>query len=506
MSPTREPKPISAVSAAEDAGLSETVARAMTSAREAQVRWAGTSLARRLHLIRKLRQLIAENALQLADASASARRRPALESLTAEVMPLAEACRYVERAAKKILAPRRVGGRGRPLWLAGVRSEIHRVPFGVILLIGPGNYPLLLPGVQMIQALVAGNAVLLKPGVGGTAAARGLCDLMVRAGFDPLLFALLPESADAARTAIFARPDKVLFTGSAEAGEKILSQLAPHLIPATMELSGCDAVIVRADADLELVAKALTFGLTFNAGATCLAPKRVFVHRSLATEIEGRLAHAFHDRERQAAQGALGLAAVEKLRPLVDEAVALGAHFITGELQGAAPIILAGVSPASRLLREDVFGPVLSIVTVADDHEAILRANDCPFALSASIFSREESVARCLAEQIRVGVVTINDLILPTADARLPFGGRGRSGFGVTRGAEGLLELTTPKVITVTRGSFRPAFDPPQTGDEKLFQAYLRIVHGRGLKARAAALFALAGILRRKRAKPSVKK
>ena len=147
--------------------------------------------------------------------------------------------------------------------------------------------------------------------------------------------------------------------------------------------------------------------------------------------------------------------------------------------------------PRRALLREDIFAPVLALVTVADDHEAVLRANDCPFALAASIFSRDESAARLLAARINAGAVTINDLIIPTADARLPFGGRARSGFGVTRGAEGLLELTAPKVVTVSRGKFRPAFDSPQPGDEALFNAYLRLAHGRGLKSRWAALVAL---------------
>ncbi len=248
----------------------------MTAARQAQARWARSPLAQRIGLVRKLRGLIAENAGQLAEASASARFRPMLESLTAEVLPLAEACRFLEREAGKLLKPLRLGKRGLPLWLAGVCSEIQREPFGVVLIIGPGNYPLLLPGVQLIQALVAGNAVWLKPGVGGTDAARALCDLIARAGFDPQLVALLPESPEAAREAIAARPDKVLFTGSAATGEKILAQLAPHLIPATMELSGCDAVILRADADLDLAVKALVFGLRLNNGATCMSPKPCF--------------------------------------------------------------------------------------------------------------------------------------------------------------------------------------------------------------------------------------
>lgn len=486
------------------ASVTPSVTSAMTAARLAQARWARSPLAQRLGLVRELRGLIAKNACQLAEASASARFRPMLESLTAEVLPLAEACRFLEREAGKLLRPRSLGRRGLPLWLAGVRSEIQREPFGVVLIIGPGNYPLLLPGVQLIQALVAGNAVWLKPGVGGTDAARALCDLITRAGFDPQLLALLPESPEAAREAIAARPDKVLFTGSAATGEKVLAQLAPHLVPATMELSGADAVIVRADADLDLAVKALVFGLRLNNGATCMSPRRVYVARSLATELEGRLARAFTTRVirgneaelfAQKDQSTLTPAAAGKLRPVLDDALAGGAHFVAGAIlkNGSitAPLVLAGLSPEARLFQEDVFAPVLALVAVADDEEALARGNDSPHALGASIFTRDEAAGRLLAARLNVGVVTINDLIIPTADARLPFGARKRSGFGVTRGAEGLLELTTPKVIAVSRSHFRPAYEAPQPGDARLFQAYLRLSHGRGLKFRWGALVSL---------------
>ena len=469
----------------------ESIPSALAAARLAQVRWAATPLPTRLALIRELRHLIAENAAALSEASASTRQRPALESLTVEVLPLAEACRFLEREAEAILATRRLGRRALPLWLSGVRREIRREPLGVILIIGPGNYPLLLPGVQLIQALAAGNAVLLKPGVGGTAAAHALIELIVRAGFDSQLVSLLPESTEAARAAIGGRPDKVLFTGSAATGEKILQQLAPHLIPATMELSGSDAVVVRADADLDLVTKALVFGLTLNADATCMAPKRVFVHRSIATELEGRLARAFPIE--LSLRLAPGLS--ERVRPMIEEALAAGVHFIAGGLHDdgsvLVPVLLGGATPGSRLLREDIFAPVLVVVTVATDDEAVTRANDCPFALGASVFTRDNTAARQLAGRLNAGVVSINDLIVPTADAHVPFGGRKRSGFGVTRGAEGLLELTAPKVITVSRSKFRPAFDPPHAKDEAMFQAYLELTHGRSLGQRALALVAL---------------
>lgn len=488
----------------DDADTAACAARAMSAARSAQTRWALRPVKQRLGFLRELRRLIAENARDLAAASAAERSRPVVESLTAEVLPLAEACRFLERNAEKILGRRRLGQKHRPLWLAGVRSEIAREPFGVVLIIGPGNYPLFLAGVQVLQALVAGNAVLLKPGVGGSASARALLNLIAHAGFPAGLVSLLPESPEAARAAIQAGPDKVLFTGSAATGQRILAQLAPQLIPATMELSGCDAVIVRADADLGLATRALAFGLRLNDGATCISPKRVFVARSVATELEGRLAHWLNaDASRGSqvrtpippVQGLGAFAAAGRLRLLLEEAHALGAHFITGDILGDGsvdlPVVLAGVPPGARLLREDVFAPVLAIVTVADDHEALLRANDCPFALAASVFTRDETAGRALAGRINAGVVTVNDLILPTADARLPFGGQKHSGFGATRGAEGLLELTRPKVVTISRSRFRPAFDAPRAGDETLLEAYLNLTQGRGFKSRCRSLRSL---------------
>jgi len=230
-----------------------------------------------------------------------------------------------------------------------------------------------------------------------------------------------------------------------------------------------------------LAVKALTFGLRFNDGATCMSPKRVFVSAARATELEGRLAHALRGKQIQ-------LPADRDLNSLIEEALVRGGHLIAGDISSngalTGPIVLGGVSPAAALLRADVFAPVLAIVTVADHREAVLRANDCPYALAASVFSRNESAARDMAGQLRAGLVTINDLILPAADPRTPFGGRGRSGFGVTQGDEGLMEMTVPKVITVTRGKFRPAFEPPKPGDEQIFASYLTLFHGRGLLCR----------------------
>lgn len=458
--------------------------------RAAQANWLSVTLPARLKIVRRFRQLLAAQADQLTNSANPEGRRPVSEPLAAEILPLAEAARFLEREAAAILDPRKVGVRGRPLWLAGVKSDIHREPFGLVLVMAPSNYPAFLPGVQVLQALVAGNAVWFKPGVGGTSAAIEFARLLHDAGLPENLLRVLPEATEAAQSALAAGVDKVFFTGSARVGAQILSQIALRAIPATMELSGCDAVIVRVDADLDLAVRALAFGLRLNSGKTCIAPRRVLVARSVATEFEGRLARAMTGLE----TAPFSPEQRQRLAPLSLDALANGAHLLAGEVvdggQVTGPLVLAGVARDSRLLQEDFFGPLLLVLTVSDDEEAIRLANDNPYALGASIFTRDEAAALALARRIEAGIVLINDLIAPTADARLPFGGRKLSGFGVTRGREGLLAMTTQKVVTVNRSRQRRHFAPPQARDAQIFRAYLQLTHG-GWKQRLAGLVQL---------------
>lgn len=474
---------------ASDLDPCDEVARTMSAARAAQFRWAATPLSKRVALLGKLRALIAKHGPALAAAAAAPRFRPVAEALSAEVIPLADACRFLQREAPRLLAPKILGRRGKPLWVSSARSEIHREPFGVVLLIGPGNYPLFLPGVQTIQALVAGNAVILKPAPGGGGAADWLRRLIVEAGFPTEVFSVLPDSVESARSALRAKPDKVVFTGCPGTGRRILSSLANGAIPATLELSGCDAVIVRHDADIELVIKALAFGLRLNGGNTCIAPKRVFVPPAIASELEGRLAAILRSHAGEGCDPAI-LELARELEPLFSETLARSAHLISGG-EGRPPWVFGGVPHDSALLTSDIFGPVLSVVTVADEEEAVALTNASPFALGASVFSRDEAAAQRIAAKINAGVVTINDLILPTADPRLPFGGRGQSGFGVTRGAEGLVELTRPKVVTITRARFRPAFEKLRPRDRLIFESYLALAHAGTWRGRAAGGYRL---------------
>lgn len=450
--------------------------------------------------------MLAEQAELVAHSGNADAHRAASEIIASEVIPLADACKFLEREAASVLAPRVLGQRGRALWLGGVRAQILREPFGVVLVIAPSNYPVFLPGVQVLQALVAGNAVLLKPGPAGLSAVLQIARLLHAAGLPEQLFRVLPETPEAAVSAIESGVDKVFFTGSAQVGRQVLAQLAPRAVPSAMELSGCDAVVVRADADLSLAVRALVFGLRLNSGQTCIAPRRVFVARSVATEFEGRLTRALAD----STAAEFSPAQQRRLAPLFLDALSDGAHLLAGKVESdskiVGPLVLAGVAPNAALLREDIFGPLLAVMTVADDDEAVHLTNENSYALGATIFSRDETAAREIAWRIEAGVVVINDMIAPTADARLPFGGRRFSGFGVTRGREGLLEMTTQKVVVANRGAGRPHFNKPQPWHEGLFLAFLRFVHGRNISTRLKALRDLwRAIARRRKSQTNAK-
>jgi delta 1-pyrroline-5-carboxylate dehydrogenase len=162
-----------------------------------------------------------------------------------------------------------------------------------------------------------------------------------------------------------------------------------------------------------------------------------------------------------------------------------------------SPILVASATPELALLQADIFAPVLAIVPVRDCEQALRFDNMCPYALGASVFGPEES-ARRLATRVRAGAVTINDLIVPTADPRLPFGGRAQSGYGATRGAEGLLELTCLKTISLRRGRLRPHYQPTTALDQTVFLPYLRAVHGRGWVGRGKACVSLCAALARR--------
>ncbi len=446
---------------------------ALATARRAQPDWAAVGIAVRLRVIGTARRLIARDARALA---ATVDRNPA-DTLAAEVLPLAEAALFLVRHARAILAPAAPRG-GPPLWLWGVRAMIVRDPCGVVLILAPGNYPLFLAGAQALQALAAGNAVCVKPAPGCSAPMRSLAGLLTKAGLPPDLFTVLDE--DAGPAAVAAGYDHIVLTGSAETGCRVVA--AAGLTPCTMELSGADAAFVLPGADLDLVARCLAYGLRLNGGATCIAPRRVFVTAADHAALRDRLLPllpAIPDARVPARVAA-------QLGALVTQAVGEGA---SATVAPGRPVVVDGARPGMALLQEDVFAPWLALVVVADMVAALLADRACPYALGASVFG-PHAAAAVFARRVQAGSVCVNDIVAPTADPRLPFVGRGRSGYGETRGAEGLLRLTVVKAISQRRGRFRPHLDPLRPDGAALFTGLIGLLHG-GLRGWRDALTVL---------------
>ena len=467
----------------------------LQSARQEQAEWAAVPIQERLRKVRVFRGLLADRAEELGAAIDLPERSLLAETLSSEILPLAGACQFLEANAKAILRST-TSGRFRGLMPGGISVRVERSPWGLVLVVCAGNYPIFLPGVQAIQALVAGNAVLLKPAPGTADVVAALAEMLVEAGFHPDLLIVLDEASESAQRVMAVGVDKVLFTGSSDTGRAVLSQLADTLTPATLELSGCDSVFVHPDADLGLLVDALRFGLTFNGSATCIAPRRVFVTEERAAELEESLEALI----REVGPVRLTPDRSRKLQAQVLGALRQGARLVGPGMQfseESKPVVLADVRPKMDVARTDLFAPLVSIMSVKDFAEALELDRQCPYSLGASVFGPPKA-ANDWAARIHAGVVVINDMIAPTADPRVPFGGRGESGFGVTRGGEGLLELTQPKTLMQRNGRWRPHFQTLEHGDEALFESLMRAKHDKNWRRRTRAWLDLAGAVRRK--------
>jgi len=297
------------------------------------------------------------------------------------------------------------------------------------------------------------------------------------------LIQVLPECSEAATEAIRIGVDKVFLTGSANTGRAVSRELAESATPSVMELSGCDAVFILDDADLNLVSDCLLFGLTLNNSQTCMAPRRVFANHEQADEVlrllKLKLATRTSGSDLQTAssQRAGRFAAMK-----IQEAISGGAELVCSSVTRTSPAELTGVAVLDHVTSDmsiaqaDLFAPVLSFIRVESAEQALRENNKCPYALSATVFG---SPARCqqFARLVPAGCVVINDMIVPTADPRVPFGGRGMSGHGMTRGEAGLLEMTQIKAIVATRRWFKPHLQSPTAADADVMEQLIRLEH-----------------------------
>lgn len=464
-------------------------------ARAAHEEWRSVSVSERLSCLRRVRHRIAQNPRALVEAILLTRTGCThSEILVSEVLPFLDAVKFLEREAESLLGSSRSGKAARPFWLSGVELEVRREPVGVALIIAPSNYPLFLPGVQAVQALAAGNAVVIKPGSGASPAMLCLRDYFNAAGLSPELATVVDESAQTATELISAGIDKIWLTGSADTGRIVAKIAAETLTPLVCELSGCGAVVLLPGANPALAARATVFGLELNQAQTCMRPHRLLVHHSLEAAFTRELLSRLSPlRIRLKAKTAA------QLYRLVLAARCQGALQLSGDMHDdvATPFVLTNVAVDSELWNADIFAPVVALNSFRTIDQAVSLHNSCDYGLTTSIFGPETD-AREIAARLKAGTVVVNDVIVPTADPRLPFSGRGDSGHGTTRGAEGLLEFTCPKAVTVRRSGYRH-LDTTHPSDASMFNAAITVAHGQDLtnRLRAVVEACKAGLRRR---------
>lgn len=438
-------------------------------AHEAQRAWATVPIRERCRLLARLREVIFERRHPISEVITRENGKPRFEALFADVFIALDSADYYARHAPRLLRTERVPHHS--LGAKGKSGHIHYEPVGVLGVISPWNYPFSIPMGQIIPAVAAGNAVLLKPSELTPWSGAMVGEVFAQAGFPAHLVQVVQGGGELGAAMIEigsaeqpgAGPDKVIFTGSVATGRRVAQACAERLIPCVLELGGKDAMLVLADAPLENAARAAVWGAFMNCGQTCISAERVYVEdpvadrfTELCVEFASRLKLG-HGLDPDTDVGPMiCVRQMEKVEEQLGEAVACGARLLAGGRRRPdlgpcffEPAVVDRVNHSMRLMQEETFGPVLPICRVRDAEQAVALANDSPYALSASVWTGHRRRGREIARHLRAGAVMVNDVASYYGICEAPHGGRGASGWGRTHGRLGLLELVHPKYVAV---------------------------------------------------------
>lgn len=448
-----------------------TLAEMLPRARQAAVWWGAAPIRERARLLLAFRKRLVADCDRIVGNAQHETGKPRFD-LVGELMQVCTLIGYCARHGPRVLRPRKA----RAFPLLHKRAEVHCQPLGVVGIITPFNYPITLVLAPVVQALIAGNAAIVKPSPQTVQTARTLCGIFSSLDIREPVFQLLEGGSDAAIALAESRVDKIAFTGSAEGGLAIAAAAARNLTPVLLELGGNDAMLIARDADVERAAGAAVWGAFLNAGQSCIAVSRCYVEAPIADAFIERVATLTSQLALRPVEPAFAASLpttddydvgalrtdqqFERVSELVADATSKGARIVAGGFPEIGPTrvfpptVIVDVDHRMRILREETFGPVLPIMRVADMDEAIRLANDTPYGLSASLWTANVRKGKEWALGLRVGGAVINDCLVHFAIPDLPFGGVGASGYGRSQGREGLLEYC--RTQTITRHRFGP--------------------------------------------------
>ena len=428
-------------------------------AKEAQLAWANLGIKKRIAVLREFQKKLHEKKSEIATAITREAGKPVAEALVTEVLVVLDSARFLIDNTYQLL-------KDEPLPHGNLATKLKsgrllREPHGVIAIISPWNYPFSIPATETLAALVAGNAVLLKPSELTPLIALELESLLHSAGVPKEVFQVVIGDGTAGAALLRAPIDKLVFTGSVTTGKRIAAAAAERLLPVVLELGGKDPMIVLDDADVDVASSAAVWGAFVNAGQACLSVERCYVHRSLYEKFSAACA-AKTGRLRVGS----GMDPLIDVGPMiherqlkiveahVEDARRLGARLSAGGVRLPklgpnfyAPTMLTDVNHNMRIMREETFGPVLPIMPFDSEDEAIRLANDSEYGLAASVITRNSERGERLARRIHAGTVMVNDVISCFGISEAPHGGVKASGTGLTHGRFGLEEMVRVKYL-----------------------------------------------------------
>jgi acyl-CoA reductase-like NAD-dependent aldehyde dehydrogenase len=482
----------------------EAVAISVARAKDAYERWSVSALAERKRVMLDAAAILAENAARYADEIAAENGKTRFEALLADIYPTAEFMRYLAKNLKKILKPVRVPG---VLGLPFRKAYYYFQPKGVVGVISPWNYPFNLSADPVLEAIAAGNTVVLKPSSQTTRSGLIVKEIFDLAGLPEGVIEVVTGNGSITGQALIENKELAMlyFTGSTAIGREVYRQAAENLIPAVMELGGNDVAIVTRNADLDRAANGIAWSSFTNCGQTCISTEMILVDRTVYETFLEKFRPIIASLKTGKAPGCVGAMTMASQLAVVEEQVAdaraKGANVILGgarpDGQGRfyPPTILLDTTPDMKVRKEETFGPVKSVIPFDTIDEAIRMANDSEYGLSGSVWTRDMKEGRMIAARIKTGSVNINDAMMTPAIPSLPFGGVKQSGIGRKHGVEGVHAFCDIKSIIEYGGGIKREiiwYPVPEQADI-LLEKIMPVLFARSLGRKISAV---GGVLR----------